>query len=367
MSAKQSTDAEPVAQPVEVPFHKQFMQVARPPRNWGEWLERARAAETIHEKLGLLHGAFEVELGRGDWDHAAKAFREYSDSGRIETFFEIADGWADKDLLRTEGVRWSDEPRCRIGRDSRNQLERTESEQRQQLARKAFDMLVVNFFKMPEIRGDEFDRGNMEARWIKDFVFGPLFPVVQNFFRIHNYEKEGHAYVRNLSLHGEQRLQNEKVVVNFLLKLPKFLWSWKDPEISYWGKSPEDVARQEKEKDGVLAMRTVVDGAKPWMIEVLAVLRELDLLEKWILELDGSCLAMLKKIALRNQFGTHIHPVTKDRRVVTIDEACYLGSPAGWLLKKHELMTREHKRLNAIRSAEWKRQDADRTIEKLTK
>jgi len=58
-------------------------------------------------------------------------------------------------------------------------------------------------------------------------------------------------------------------------------------------------------------------------------LDELNLLHRWILEFDNPCLAKLKEIALRRELSSHRHPVTEDRKVADIDEACYLGSSAG--------------------------------------
>lgn len=343
------------------------MQEVRPPNSWGEWLGFTKESKTLTQKLGLLHGAFDFEMGREEWDSDKKEYKAYTTADRLETFFGIADGWADKSLLRTKGIPWGEEPKYYVGRDKYgNSIERTESEQRQVLARKAFDMLVVHFFRMPEVREDSYDRTNEENRWISRFVFGPLFPVVQNFFCIRMDGSRNK--VRNLSWRSEQRPQSEKQAVNFLLKLPKFLWEWKEPSVSYWGKSPEDKARQKKEEENILAMRAIVDGAKPWMIEILAELHELRLIGEWIRELDEPCLATLKEIALQNELAHHRrHPVTEDRKVATIDEACYTGSPAGWLLKKYELMTREHKRLTAIQEAEWARDKAAREVEELTR
>ena len=368
MSVKQSTEDVPTHKPAEVPFYVQFKQEVRTPKNWAEFLKFAGEATTLIQKVGLVHGIFDFETGRGKWNNDAGKYVEYTNFDRLEFLFGVADGWADKSLLRTDGVHWfNDETKYLVGYDRNgNHIKRTESEQRQVLARKAFDMLVAHFFKMPEIREDHSDRENVETRWMMDFVFGPIFPIVQSFFRFEE-EKRFRAGIRNLSLDVDRCSNSERQAIDFLLKLTKFLWSWKDPRVSYWGKSPEDKVRQKKEEEKILAMRTVVDGAKPWMIEVLTQLHELHLLEKWILELDDSCLATLKKISLRNELRQHLNPVSENRKVATVDEACYLGSPAGWLLKKHELMNREYKRLTKIRDAERKKRDADREIENLTK
>jgi hypothetical protein len=115
-------------------------------------------------------------------------------------------------------------------------------------------------------------------------------------------------------------------------------------------------------------MRARLEIAQPWMIEVLNWLGRLNVLERWILELSETCLAKLKEIALRSKLSEYHpqHQVKKSRTVLTVDEACFVGSPAGWLLKRRELMERVHARLTAIREAERERDAAEQKLEELT-
>lgn len=326
---------------VDIPFHLRFMQIVRPIEDWKEWLELGEEAKTMDQKIGLLHVAFDVPLRK-----------PYTPEDRLKVFFEIADGWGNDWLLKTRNDQYACEPKYVVGRDKNgNHITRTESEQREVLARKAFGMLAAHFFRMPSIREDNCDRSGQESELLQKFVFGPLFSVVQNFFRVQKDAREG-AKVRNLSYpwRGSKRSQQEEYVVSFLLKLARFLWRWKEPRVSFYffEDSPGTQARKKEEERKGSAMRAIVDNAKPWMVEVLSQLEELRLLENWILDLNEACLAALREIAMRNELRHHVNPVPKDRRVVTIDEACYLGSTAGWLLKKHELAVREHKRLSEI-------------------
>lgn len=370
MSAKQSTKAASAPQSAEIPFHKTFIQEVRPPESWHEWLELAKAAVTLDQKLGLLHGAFNIKVELY-WDEKSASYIEYSDLDRLEFFFGVADGWADAGLLdfRADGTRYSiGEKKYFVGYDRKSssityEIHRSESEQRQKLARKAFDMLAANFFKMPEIREDADNREVNEAQWMSNYVlWGPIFPIVQQFFKFEEGKYFG-AGIRNLSPSYEHRPQSEKQAIDFLLKLAKFLWDWREKETKSWD-SKEHVAEEKKQN---ATRRAIVDGAKPWMIEVLSQLRKLSLLEKWIFQLDSPCLSKLKEIALRNKFVSYKDPVNKDRKVATIDEACYLGSEAGWILKRYELMTIEFKRLAAIREAERARDEAAQRVEKLTR
>jgi hypothetical protein len=100
------------------------------------------------------------------------------------------------------------------------------------------------------------------------------------------------------------------------------------------------------------------------MIEVLAQLDRLDILKKWLLELDAACLAKLKEIAFRNKLDKYERD--EERNVATLDEACYLGSKSAWLLKEYELKKRESGRLSKIREARQRKAEADQTIAELS-
>lgn len=350
---------------VEIPFQRRFLQPVRPPENWGEWLEIAvRGDQTFHEKIGHLHGIFNVEMGRRNvYDINKHEYPPYRESERLMLLFEVADGWADSKNFdwRTSEERFThagypnEERKYFIGYEKSDTCYRTESQQRQALARKAFDLLCANFFR---VRGLERprDREMADEALAYKIVSGPLLPVLQRFFRIEEDR------IRNLSRHDDHRTDGEKHAVNFLLKLPKILWEWKDPSIRR-SESAEERARQEKE---IAEMRTRVIEAMPWMIGILAGLGRLDLLLGRVLGLDKSCLDKLKELAMSNELDRYSHPVTKTRTVATIDEACYLGSPAAWLIKRHELMTAQRRRLNEIVRAENEREEATRKVEKLT-
>ena len=301
-------------------------------------------------------------MGRGDWDSDKNAYKQYTNDDRLETLFGIADGWADHYLLKTGSDRYADESEYIVGHDKDgNRIKRTESEQRQVLALKAFDLLCLNFFRMKEESCYE-DRETLETKWVRRIISGSLFPTVLNFFRIEKRQFSDIG-IRNLSHHrDDRRSNNEKIAVDFLLKLPKFLWEWREYKISSFSSEKDKAEIAELNK----MMRTRVDGAKVWMVEVLVNLRALHLLEPWIRELDAPCLAKLKEIALQAKLHGHAHSVSEERQVVTLDEACYLGSLSGWFLKKHELICREHARLTAILEAEDARDKAARKVKELT-
>ncbi|MFZ3043839.1 MAG: hypothetical protein WA058_01890 [Minisyncoccia bacterium] len=368
MSENNDVASVPEAQP-----HKQFMQEVLPISNWGEWLELAKAAITLDQKLGLLHCAFGVELGQREYDPDMHKYPPYTSTERLEFFFGVADGWlyGESFDFRTPEERFErqgypiNETRYFSGYDKNgDRREQGKSQLRQQLATKAFDLLCLNFFRMSEKR-EYRDTETPETKWLRKIVSGPLYPTIRKFFRVEKAEFGG-VRIRNLSIRSDARSNNEKIAIDFLLKLPKFLWEWKESQIeSYW---------PEKERVEMEAMNTLtrsrVNEAKPWILEILILLGETRLLRwDWILEFDEACLAKLKKIALRNELQPHIHLFDEfrdgPRKVATIDEACYIGSPAAWLIKKHELMTRERTRLSDIQKAKRGIQEAKQKIKKL--
>ena len=333
-------------------IHNLLSREIRPIRNWHEFLERWQAATTLEEMLGLLHAGLSVPLERYQYGE-----KEYDRVDRVMFYFAIAGGWADNDLLKMPA---DGEGKCPFGRDERsNTIYKTASELRQVVALKAFNMLCMNFFRA------EFEGGGRDGRWFGDFweeevASDRLFSTILIFFRAEE-DRFDRVRIRNLSRRSEPS-HNEELARNFLLNLARFIWGWREKEIhSYYKEDEKEAVKKRNTKT-----RARLDAAKPWMVEVLEQLDRFDLLREWALTLDKPCLAKLKEIAFRSELSQHSHPVAKDRGVATLDEACYVGSPAAWFLKKRELKISEGKRLKAILEAKLDIEKADRKIKELT-
>jgi len=343
----------------EVKIHTLLTREVRPIRNWHEWLGYWQKAENLEWMESLLHVGFSISLEKN-----AHSEKEYDEIDRLIFFFTIADGWTNDDLL---AVPYDGGKTYCIG--SRNFLGQrkkvTVRELRQQLACKAFDMLCLNFFKT-ELMSDEGNGFFFTSVWGQTITSERLFPVIQNFFGVEKPQfRFGRIRIRNLSCRTDKRSHNEQEAVNFLSNLTKFIWGWKGKEREVWSGWEEE--RKEDEKKRRAEFESRLNSAKPWMIEVLSQLHRLDLLNYWILELDKSCLAALRKIALQSSLEKVFHTVSEDRLVSTLDEACYAGSEAAWLIKRHELVVREHKRLLAIIEEKQRKEEASQKIKKLTK
>lgn len=336
----------------EVLIHNLLTREVRPIRDWSEWFDLWKKAETMEQMLGLLHVGFNMPfklLKYGD--------KEYDEIDRLTFYLTAAFGWANDYLLRLPG----DEKKeySVYDRKKGGEHRKLPYELRQQVAIKAFDMLCLNLFKT-ELR--EPSTLAFHGIWENFIASERLFPVIIDFFRV----EEGpyrhiSGRIRNLPRHDKQS-HNERVVIDFVINLINFIWEWRERKLKSWF-TPEfekETTREETE------MRSRLDSAKPWTIEVLSELDQLGLLRKWILDLDKASLAKLKEIALRSKLHTHRHPVKKDRQVERLDEALYIGSPAAWLLKEHEVAKREHARLTAIREAEEKKEEAEQKLKNLT-
>ena len=244
------------------------------------------------------------------------------------------------------------------GRDQyRNQIRKTPGELRQMAALKAFSVLALSLFKFLLRRHD----GGFERDWEKTIASERLFPAIQEFFRAEVARYSDRVKIRNLS-NQEDRSHHEEQATAFLLNLFSFMWGWEEHEVYRDSRDREARERYNTE------MRSRIDGAKPWMMEVLSHLGKLHLLRhtKLLLRLEDSCLEKLRETAMRSELRRYEHAVEKSRGVETLEEACYAGSPAGLLLREIENARFEHRRLTLISEAQQARDAAERRLQELS-
>ncbi len=166
----------------ETPLHNLFTREVRPIRDWYEWLEHWQAITTIEEMKGLLHSGFEKPIG-----YAGYSKKQLDAVDRIIFYFGIADGWAERCLL--ESPTDSGYIYYNFGWDNRgNRIKKSQSESRQVVAEKAFDVLCLNFFRpeMHEMQRDKNGYDNWERfipYWEKEIATARLLPAIANFFR----------------------------------------------------------------------------------------------------------------------------------------------------------------------------------------
>lgn len=328
--------------------HDLFSRPVKPIGNWKEWLERWQLAVTLEEMESLLHWGFKAPF-EGYGYHDTK----HTEVDRLRFYFTIADGWKDNNLLR-RGSRLG-ESVYEVGRDDcGNMCHKTESELRQRVAGKAFDMLCHNFFKLERHHG----RHGFEGDWERVVTAPALFPVIQNFFRAQEAQFGHDVEIRNLPSRDSKSL-----VIDFLIALAHFVWGWERHELPTFG------TKEQKTEAELYNMTTQdrLDASKPWLVEVLSKLIRLDVIKRWEWQLDAPCLEKLREIAMRAELKQHYHPVAKDRLVESLDEACYAGSREAWFLKELELKRRERDRLKRILEAQEELATVQQKIKELTR
>ena len=319
-------------------------RVVQPPiRNWHHWLERWDNAEDFQQMESLLHCGFNISLSRGHYSE-----KEYKHLDRVMLYLAVADGWQNSELLR---LREDEGTSYMFGYDERGAtVWKKPSVLRQMIARKAFDMLCLNFFKgISLVDNSDHRRCTYDRVWTEEIVTPQFLPLIQNFFRVECGQRFG---VRNLTPNYDNRTHNEQDAIQFLVNFAEFIWGGLEVEDD---ENPSET-------------RKLAESAKPWMTEVLVRLNRLDILRKRILKLDEATLAKLKEVALRdNNFSRHSHPVLEDRKVESVEEACYLGSKTAWLLKEYEVVMQVHGRLKTIQEATMRKRDAERELAELVR
>jgi hypothetical protein len=335
----------------------------RPPYNWHESRSLWDAATTASQLESVLHTGFNVRTDK--YAHNEPA---YSHEDVIVFYFGVANGWAAAyDELRVAG---DTAERLFSGWDKSGcPILKTAWELRTGLARKAFDMLCTQFFCLNghdeheecwRMRHDMRDA--WQGYWAHEIATEKLFPCITEFFGIQKLGLERGFKIRNLSSSDDRISHNEELARSFLVNLAGFLWGWKEDDIPTY--LEQDTQNKVKAKN--LAMRSRIETAKPWMVEVLSILGRLDVLQQKQV-LSQACLEKLAAIAMRSRLSRlYDHPVTADRLVTTLDEARYAGSPAAWLLARYETHARVHARLTQIRDAQAARAQAEEQLAELT-
>ncbi len=324
--------------------------------NWAEWIRLWVSAETLEQMIGLLHIGFDVPI------RSSYGEKEYTHADRVVFYLSTANGWAEHWLLHRPE---DGDTNCLIGRDKHgNDVVKRPSEVRQIVARKAFDVLCQRFFKLQGESADPYRRKSEEEdRWnslLKEVITSQeLYSAVSGFFYLEKEASSDYPCIRNLTLSREPS-HGEVLARDFLVSLAGYIWDWKESEIHSYDSEKNKAEKEERNN----LTRARVEGAKPWAIDVLVILRELRRLYKY--ELDDACLGRIREIAMSTRLSRFHNHVMEDRPVATLEEACYCGSQSAMFLRAYESNRREEKRLRAIFEAEVVLREAQRKVQALT-
>lgn len=320
---------------------------------WFEKLREHGHQMTMHEWISHLHIGFEMYPCEKWRENPYPATR----TDLVRSYLDFADGHCsdDSDMELPEDSQNGIEGKYFDGYDGMNKVFIKPSKIRQRIAQKAIKELVDHFFK--EHLPGESER--LVEDWAVGIVKDGLLTDLQYFFRVE--KKYENWRITNLNYGWRVPSTNGKILIPFLLNLAKFLWEWEGEFIDSWWKEEEQIACKKRIDD----FQDKLDQAKPWMIEVLANLGRLDILNKYLLKLDEESLNKLKEIALRTKLDRHKHSVDKDRLVKSIEEALYAGSTAAALLFKHDNSVKVDEILRKVQEEETKIREAERKLAEL--
>ena len=315
----------------------------RPPQSWKEFLECWENTKDSFTMEGLLHKGYDELYIGGEEAHEK----------RLRFYFNVAHGWNDRNALRHPDF-------ARNCYDFRNEdgsiIERSEQFFRQKLARKAFDILCLKFFKLNKEFQTSYSRKDERMRWWQDNILTThIFMILVNFFFL-----DDDMWIMNLiNRKEEDRSHNEGHVLDFFLYFTNFLFEWKEyPIYDYESDHTKEEKRKYNEK-----MKPLILVGRIWIIEVLNQLNKLNVLEKWILEFDECCIEKFKEISMRTELDKNEHPVKANRKVETIEEAYFAGSVAAHLLVRNKISKGEYDRLRGIQVLEWEAEEAQKKLE----
>ncbi len=325
----------------------------RPIKDLNEWFDLMDEAKTVEEILGLLHIGFDMEVAQLNYLRQQEE-TQLTETDRVICYLNLADGHESNSGLEIPEDGNREYP---FGEnESGFTIHVRPSNLRQLIAQKAFSQLCNHFFKKWL---NEKKNGEGSASWAVELIESDLFVALQYFLRTETSRSD--YTLPNLKLGRKEGIHHKTLVIDFILRLAKFLWEWREYH-SIWQSHLSNEERLEEERKNTLT-RSHIERAKPWIIEVLAALGELHLLRKYLLNLDEGSVVKLKDMALKYQFksySSHSDLVSKERPVANLEEALLLGSPEARLVIEHGILTNVHSKLKEVRETE-------REVEKVQK
>jgi hypothetical protein len=285
--------------------------------------------------------------------HGGYGEPQYDEIDRILFYLSVANGWTRKNIDYSSS---EEEANIELGHDrDGNRQYKSKGDLRRLVAKKAFEVLCQSFFKVVFRRGSEDD----EYNWKKMFVSDRLLPAILHYFRVERLRGSAHFNIINISSRTDDRSPHDEIAEAFLLRLVHFLWTWRKEERYFLSGVALEKAKAEQEANEVR-----VKESKPWTVEVLNTFQRLD--ELWQYQLDEPVLAKLREIAMRLELYKFRHPVLIDRPVLSLEEACLVGSRAAEFLLLRDVVEKEKSRLREILTANREIEEAERRLRELT-
>ena len=273
------------------------------------------------EKLGLLHS---LTSKNGWWSEEPEL---------VSLLLSVADGCADESFV-----------------DVRNYHlygPQTEAESRRSIAKKAFSVLCLKFFRSSE--------RNREPLWWWMLQHEVLFQKVLWFLRLRS---GGSNRLCNCNCICDSSSDHQQGIFrNFLREFSRLGWDFRCPESR----------RRLDEKAKRLVKQRLV-AARPQLIDVLSELGELNWLNGKDLELDVKSIEKLTEMALGNSLFLPPEKVSDGFNSLgepkNLEQAVLGGSVAAQVVLLHQIKEKERRRINALYEAsERRRQERQRATE----
>jgi len=283
-----------------------------------EWLARWNGTEYLYEKLGLLHSLT-------GWSMKPEL---------VSLLLSVADGCADESFADDRGYNFYG---CRIG-----------AEGRKSIAKKAFSVLCLKFFRSNE--------RNREPLWWWMLGDEVLFQKILWFLRLRS---GGFNRLCNHSCICDSSSDHQQGIFrNFLREFSRLGWDFR---------CPESRKRQDEKIKDLMKQRLV--AARPKLIYVLRELGELSWLNSKDLELDVDSIRKLTEMALGDSLLLPPEKVSDSfnslREPKNLREAALGGSVAAEIVLLHQIKERERKHIKALYEASVRQHDDEQKATRL--
>lgn len=308
-------------------------------KDWEGWKELWEGESQAEYLNSLLFFGFDISANENEAVERLCLYLEIADgTGRSSNFVKENEEGEDEYFR----LRFLNPCKTFIQREYENGI-KTKAEFREMLAKKAFQVLCLKFFKNTSKEG-------YLPSWHKELLDPDVLAKLFWFFRSENQW-------RWLDDH------HLKIVNNFGYDFCLFVWNHANGKYRFGFNYPREI-----DEETIALFRSVC----PDVITVLARLHKLDFLmsRDRYEEVDENCLDRLKKLSLNNvlclpkidsSWGNE-HRKPKD-----IKEACLGGSQAARVLTILQIQQKEKAKFNEIQKLEKQRQLAEKELKKLTK
>ena len=312
-------------------------------KNWEEWKECWQGEDQAEYLNSLLHFGFNIPVNEEEAAERLCLYLEIADGISRSSNFVKENEEGEDEFFRLIRLRASNPCKTFVQHEHENGI-KTRAEFRKMLAKKAFQVLCLKFFK-------NTSKEDYLPSWYEGLLNPSALAKLFWFFRPENswYSIEDHY---------------EKIVYNFAYDFCIFIWNCAN------GRAVDKYFffSQKIHKEDILLFQSV----SPDVITVLNRIGKLDFLlyKNRYQEVSEDCLNRLEELALNKKLSLPKIDSSwqnEDRKPKDIEEACFGGSQAAKVLTILQIQQKEGEKFDKLRKLEDQRQQAEKELKKLTK